>query len=113
VTARSAKPRKLVKRDTVIFAAIKIGLKGPQYCSFLHERGIRPNWPDGAPASYPQAYKIGAPWPKKIQDEKTRARARIKLYADSVLAEALVVHLPDEFDKITKLIQLAQLAGRE
>ena len=111
--ARSVKRRKLIKRDTVIFAAIKIGLKGPRYCSFLHERGVRPNWRDGAPASYPQAYKIGPPWPKKIQDEKTRARARIKLYAESVLVEALVVHLPAEFDKITELIKLAQLAGRE
>jgi hypothetical protein len=113
VPARSVKPRKLVKRDTIIFAAIKIGLKGPQYCLFLHERGIRPNWRDGAPASYPQAYKLGPPWSKKIQDEKTRARARLKLYGDSVLAEALVVHLPAEFDKITRLIKLAELAGRE
>ncbi len=104
VPAGPVKRRKLVKRDTAIFAAIKIGLKGPQYCSFLHERGIRPKWLDGAPASYPQAYKDGQPWRKKIQDEKARARLRMELYADSVFAEALILHLPDEFDKITKLI---------
>jgi hypothetical protein len=111
VLSRSAKPRKLLKRDTVIFAAIKIGLKGPQYCSFLHERGIRPNWPEGAPAGYPQAYKVGPPWPKKIQDEKTRASARMKLYADSVFAEALILHLPNEFDKITKQINSRNSQG--
>ena len=104
VPARSIKRRKLAKRDTVIFAAIKIGLKGPQYCSFLHERGIRAKWPEGAPASYPQAYKNGQPWRKKIQDEKARARARMELYAYSVFADALILHLPDEFDKITMLI---------
>jgi hypothetical protein len=104
VPAPPGKPRKLVKRDTVIFAAIKIGHKGPRYCSFLHERGIKPKWPEGAPTSYPQAYKIGPPWPKKIQDEKTRANARMKRYSESVFAEALVLHLPEEFDKITNQI---------
>ena len=111
--ARSTKPRKLVKRDSVMFAAIRMGLKGAKYCSFLHEHGIRPNWLDGSPASYPQAYKFGPPWPKKIQDEKTRARARLKLYDPSTLAEALITHLPTEFDEITRLIKLAELAGRE
>lgn len=104
VPARSTKPRKLLRRDTVIFAAIKIGHKGPRYCSFLHDHGIKPQWRDGAPTSYPQAYKTGPPWPKKIQDEKTRARTRMKLYADSLFAEALLVHLPAEFDEITRLI---------
>jgi hypothetical protein len=54
----------------------------------------------------PQAYKLGYTWQKKIQDEKTRARARMKLYADSVIAEALNVHLPSAFDEITRLINL-------
>jgi hypothetical protein len=109
--ARSIKRRKLVKRDTVMFAAIKIGFKGPQYCSFLHDHRIRPKWADGAPVSYPQAYKMGPPWPKKIQDEKTRARARMKLYADNVFAEALILHLPAEFDKINKLINSRNSQG--
>jgi hypothetical protein len=104
VPARSTKQRKLVKRDTVIFTAIKLGHKGPRYCSFLHEYGITPQWPEGAPTSYPQAYKIGPPWPKKIQDEKTRAKARMKRYSDPVFAEALNLHLPEEFDKITMQI---------
>ena len=104
VPARATKPRKLLRRDTVIFAAIKIGHKGLRYCSFLHDHGIKPQWRDGDPTSYPQAYKTGPPWPKKIQDEKTRARARIKLYANSVFAEALLVHLRDEFDEVTRLI---------
>ena len=102
--ARSTKLRKLLKRDTVIFAAIKIGHKGPRYCSFLHEHGIKPQWPEDAPTSYPRAYKIGPPWPKKIQDEKTRAGARMKRYSDSVFAEALILHLQAEFDEITRLI---------
>ncbi len=102
--ARSTKLRKLLKRDTVIFAAIKVGHKGPRYCSFLHEHGIKPQWPEGAPTSYPRAYKIGPPWPKKIQDEKTRAGARMKRYSDSVFAEALILHLQAEFDEITRLI---------
>jgi hypothetical protein len=104
VPARSTKRRKLLKRDTVIFAAIKIGHKGPRYCSFLHEHGIKPRWPDGAPTSYPRGYQIGPPWPKKIQDEKTRAGARMRLYDDSVFAEALILHLRPEFDEITRLI---------
>jgi hypothetical protein len=102
--ARSTKLRKLLKRDAVIFAAIKIGHKGPRYCSFLHEHGIKPQWPEGAPTNYPHAYKIGPPWPKKIQDEKTRAGARMKRYSDSVFAEALILHLQAEFDEITSLI---------
>ena len=73
-------------------------------CSFLHEHGIKPQWHEGAPTSYPRAYKIGPPWPKKIQDEKTRAGARMKRYSDSVFAEALILHLQAEFDEITRLI---------
>ena len=112
--ARPTKLRKLLKRDTVIFAAIKIGHKGPRYCSFLHEHGIKPQWPEGAPTSYPRAYKIGPPWPKKIQDEKTRAGARMKRYSDSVFAEALILHLQAEFDEITRLINSrnSQLASK-
>jgi hypothetical protein len=112
--ARSTKLRKLLKRDTVIFAAIKIGHKGPRYCSFLHEHGIKPLWPEGAPTSYPHAYKIGPPWPKKIQDEKTRTGARMKAYSDSVFAEALNLHLPKEFDDIAMQINSrnSQLASK-
>jgi hypothetical protein len=87
-----------------MFAAIKLGHKGPSYCSFLHVHGIKPRWPDGDPTSYPQAYKIGPRWQKKIQDEKTRAGARIRFYDNSVFAEALILHLPAEFDEITRLI---------
>jgi 7-cyano-7-deazaguanine synthase in queuosine biosynthesis len=111
VPARPAKRRKLVKRDIVIFAAIKLGHKGPRYCSFLHEHGIKPQWPEGAPTSYPQAYKIGSPWAKKIQDEKTRSSAKMKVYSDAVFAEALNRHLPGEFDKITKLINSRNSQG--
>jgi hypothetical protein len=50
---RSSKPRKLIRRDSVIFAAIKLGLKGPLYCAFLHKYGIRPKVTDGGPTSYP------------------------------------------------------------
>ena len=34
------------RRDTVIFAAILLGLKGPRYCKFLQDHGLNPKWPD-------------------------------------------------------------------
>jgi len=102
---------KLAKRDAVLFAAILLGLKGPRYCSFLENHGIRPKWPDADFANYLKSYKAGDPWRKKIQDEKTRARVRMNNYARSELASSFSAYLREEFDKLSPL--LAQLASRE
>ena len=100
-----------MKRDTVIFAAILMELKGMKYCSFLQDNGIKPKWSDSDHASYPKSYQAGDLWRKKVQDEKTRAKLRMNNYARSELATAFSTHLPEEFDKISPL--LAQLASRE
>jgi hypothetical protein len=97
--------RKLGKRDTVIFAAILMGLKGIRYCSFLHDHGFRPRWPDSAPAAtYRKSYLSGDPWRKKVQDEKTRAKLRMNRYARSEIATALSTYLPEEFDQISPFL---------
>lgn len=98
------KPRKPGKRDTVLFAAILMELKGPRYCSFLQDHGIKPKWSDSGPATYPKSYQFGDPWRKRVQDEKTRAKVRMNNYAGSELATALNNYLPDEFDKINPLL---------
>jgi hypothetical protein len=101
---RLQKRKKLGKRDTVIFAAILLELKGPGYCSFLQDHGVRPKWSDCGPATYPKSYQTGEPWRKKVQDEKTRAKSRMSRYVDSELADALNTHLPDQFDSISPLL---------
>jgi hypothetical protein len=108
---KAKKKRRPVKRDTVIFAAILMELKGMKYCSFLQDNGIKPKWSDSDHASYPKSYQAGDLWRKKVQDEKTRAKLRMNNYARSELATAFSTHLPEEFDKISPL--LAQLASRE
>ncbi len=101
---RIKRGRKLGKRDTVIFAGILSELKGPKYCEFLHDHGIRPKWSDSGAATYPSSYRLGDPWRKKIQDEKTRARERMERCTDSDLASALITYLPDQFDSISPLL---------
>ena len=97
--------RKLGKRDTVIFAAILMGLKGVRYCSFLQDHGLRPKWPDCGPATtYPKSYLSGDPSRKKVQDEKTRAKLHMNSYALSELATAFNTYLPEEFDQISPLL---------
>jgi hypothetical protein len=98
------------RRDTVIFAAILLRLKGLKYCSFLQEYGVRPKWSDSdsSPESYPKSYRAGEPWRKRVQDEKARARARMDRYTDAELADAFSSHLPDRIDELRR-----QLATRE
>ena len=91
---KGRKRRKPGKRDTVIFAAILMGLKGVRYCSFLQDQGLRPKWSDSGPATYPKSYQVGDPWRKKVQDEKTRAKLRMNSYALSELATAFNTYLP-------------------
>ena len=104
VRRRAQKRGRLGRRDTVIFAAILLVLEGPKYCAFLQDCGIRPKWSDSGPASYPKSYQTGEPWRKKVQDEKTRAKSRMSRYADSELADAFNIHLPDQFHEISGLL---------
>jgi len=105
---RGIKKTKLGKRDTVIFAAVLLGLEGPKYCSFLDKHDLRPKWADAGYASYSKSYLAGHPWRKKVQDEKTRAKQRMKTYARPELANAINIYLPADFDAVAPL--LAQLA---
>jgi len=92
------------RRDIVIFAAILLRREGLKYCAFLQDHGISPKWSDFGPGGYPKSYKSGNPWRKKIQDEKTRAKARMDRYTDTELADAVNIHLPDQFQEISRLI---------
>ena len=99
---RTSARKKPNRRDMVIFAAVTLDLKGSRYCDFLHNHGLRPKWSDTGPATYAKSYAAGDTWRKRVQDEKSRASARLKMYPESELREALVTHLPDEFQTITQ-----------
>jgi hypothetical protein len=102
--SKKKKKRKLAKVDTVMFAAIILGLESTKYCAFLDNHGIRPKWSDSGPSNYSKSYKEGNPWRKKIQDQKTRARYQRNSYSPSELAEAINKFLPDEFEQISRLL---------
>jgi len=103
--SKKGKPRRRPgKRDTVLFAAIIRGVKGVGYCSYLDKHGIIPKWSDSGPSNYVKSYQIGEPWRKRVQDEKTRAKSRMKDCAPAELANAVSVYLPEEFDEITPLL---------
>jgi 7-cyano-7-deazaguanine synthase in queuosine biosynthesis len=98
--------RKLDKRETVIFAAILMGLRGERYCAFMHEQQIRPKWSDrGGPATYPQSYARGGAWRKAVQDEKSRAKDRMDRYSESELANGFITFFKDQFDHLSVLLQ--------
>jgi hypothetical protein len=92
------------RRESTIFAAILLELKGMKYCSFLKEKGVKPKWPEPCPNSYCAGYLAGNPWRKKIQDEKSRAKGRMEGYADPALADAFNFHLQGEFEKLSALL---------
>jgi len=102
--SKEKKKRMPAKRDTVIFAAILLELKGMRYCSFLQEHGIKPKPSDTGHTTYPLSYQAGDPWRKRVQDEKTRAKMRMQGYARSELATAFNTYLPKEFDRISPLL---------
>lgn len=102
--SKKKKKQNLTKTETVMFAAIILGLESMKYCAFLDKHGVKPKWSDSGPSSYSKAYKDGDPWRKKIQDQKTRARHRTSCYNPSELAEAINKFLPDEFDQISPLL---------
>jgi hypothetical protein len=102
--SQKKKKRKLTKADTVMFAAIILGLESTSYCAFLDKHGVRPNWSASGPSMYSKAYRDGEPWRKKIQDQKTRAKHRMSSYSRPELADAIVRYLPEEFDRISPLL---------
>ncbi|MGA8493101.1 MAG: hypothetical protein WB711_21945 [Terriglobales bacterium] len=98
---RNAKPS---RRDSVIFAAILLELKGMKYCSFLKDHDLKPKWSEPCPNTYCAGYLADSPWRKKIQDEKSRARARMVGYPDPALADAFNFYLPDQFTELSGLL---------
>ncbi len=99
----TGKPTPPTKRDTILFAAIVSDLEGLKYCSFLDNHKVKPKWSDTCPKSYRESYLASGSYKKKAQDEKSRARQRMNLLVDSVVTEAFVTHLPDEFDTLASL----------
>lgn len=97
----NARPK---RRDSVLFAAIILELEGTRYCAFLKEHRVSPRWEPPCPSHYDTGYKAGQPWRKKIQDEKCRAKTKMKSYENSALADAFNFHFPDRFDELSDLL---------
>ena len=100
----TGKPSSPTKRDTILFAAIVSDLEGLKYCTFLDNHRVKPKWSDTGPKSYRESYLASGSYKKKAQDEKSRAKQRMNRFVDSVLAEAFITYLPDEFDKLGSLL---------
>ena len=98
-----AKPTFPTKRDTILFAAIVNDLAGLKYCGFLDNHRVKPKWFETGPISYRESYLAGGSYPKKVQDEKTRAKQRMGKHPDSMLMEAFNTYLPTEFDDLSSL----------
>ena len=92
------------RRDSIIFAAITLELKGMKYCSFLKDHGVKAKWSEPCPTNYCAGYLAGNPWQKKIQDEKSRAKTRMKGYAEPALADAFNFHIPSRFEELSGLL---------
>jgi hypothetical protein len=103
--------KKLHRRDLVIYAAIMLELKGLPYCNFLHDHGLRPKWFESGPSTYPKSYEKTGTWRKRAQDEKSRAAARLKLYPEPELRDALATYLPNEFEAITQRLNSRNSRG--
>ena len=99
-----AKPSFPTKRDTILFAAIVSDLEGLKYCIFFDKHRVRPKWSDNGPKSYRDSYLASGSYPKKVQDEKSRAKQRMSTHTDSVLMEAFVTHVRSEFDDLSSLL---------
>ena len=95
------------RRDTIIFAAITLGLEALKYCAFLRDHTVAPKWEKPCPSDYIAGYKAGQPWRKKIQDEKCRAKVRMKGRTKAALADVFNFYLPDKFKELIGLLQLA------
>jgi Queuosine biosynthesis protein QueC len=92
------------KRDTILFAALVKDLEGLRYCIFLDKHRVKPKWSEDGPKSYQESYKAGGSYPKRVQDEKSRAKQRMNKHPDSVLMEAFVTHVNTEFDELSSLL---------
>jgi len=77
---RTARNSSLTEREKKIWTVIARGVKGLQYCRELDSEGVRPPrtgvW-RGAAGKYSAAFKMGAPWPHRIQDEKSKIRKKV------------------------------------
>jgi hypothetical protein len=91
------------KRDTILFAAIIRDLEGLRYCIFLDKHRIKPKWSEDGPKTYQESYLKAGSFPKKVQDEKSRAKQRMSKYSDSMLMDAFVTYLPGEFDELSSI----------
>src|SRR5207302_9783937 len=49
------------RRDSTVFAAIILELKGMRYCSFLKDHGVNPKWSEPCPNNYCAVYHAGSP----------------------------------------------------
>jgi hypothetical protein len=99
-----AKPSSPTKRDTILFAAIASDLKGAKYCDFLDKHKVKPKWSEDGPKGFRASYMLGGSYPKKVQDEKSRAKRRMSRHAESVLMDAFNTYLPSEFDQLSALL---------
>lgn len=75
----------LTDHEQKIWRVIEQGgelLKGEMYCRELHRANVKTckAWrADGCPSTYPEAYREGRPWRKRIQDEKCRIQKKGEL----------------------------------
>jgi hypothetical protein len=99
-----AKPSFPAKRDTILFAAIVRDLVGLRYCIFLDQHRVRPKWSDDGPKSYRESYLAGGSYPKKVQDEKSRAKQRMREHSVSVLLDAFVTYVGNQFDELSSIL---------
>jgi 7-cyano-7-deazaguanine synthase in queuosine biosynthesis len=98
------KKRKPSRRDSVIFAALVRELKGKDYCAYLQNHGLKPKWEHPTASTYSRGHEEGHPWRKKIEDEKTRAKTRMRGYSESELLQSFVSYLGSEFDELGALL---------
>jgi hypothetical protein len=93
-------------KAAVIFTAIKLNKKGPDYCKYLNDHRIRTSlntsWGrEGYPRTYPEAYHHKK-WRRRINQEKSRFKAKME-------------HLdPREFERIMGLpVKVSAVSPRD
>lgn len=81
------------QKEAFIFAALRIGKRGPAYCDFLGRNSVRVPFAwikDNCPGDYPKAYLISK-WRRRIVQEKNRYTRKLR---------ALERESPREVDKL-------------
>jgi hypothetical protein len=92
--ARSAgnQQKPLSDREQKILVVIQLGAKGRQYCRELDNAGIQPRrrgvWRD-CPRKYQAAHDQGNPWTHRIEDEKSKIKAKAKKLAGVLASEQI------------------------